>query len=193
MARVRYSTRCPAIAAEICQPTVITYLSNDESGQEAHFMGNEFGQGREWRSSWELEWWQLGLEPHRGIQSMVRDLNHLYRNLPALYEQDFGQGGFSWIDCQDAERSLLSFLRRGRNGETVVVAFNFTPSHATATASEFRSIVLTWKFSTAIHTIMAAAISETLVKFMPNLYPGWATLFREIELPPLAGIMLTPA
>jgi 1,4-alpha-glucan branching enzyme len=67
------------------------------------------------------------MELHKGVFNMVRDLNRLYISTPALYELDFEQGGFSWIDCQDTEHTLLSFIRRGRNGETVVAAFNFTP------------------------------------------------------------------
>jgi 1,4-alpha-glucan branching enzyme len=163
-------------------------------GKKLNFMGNEFGQGREWRSSWELEWWQLGLEPHRGIQSLVRDLNHLYRNLPALYEQDFGQYGFSWIDCQDAERSLLSFLRRGLNGETVVVAFNFTPvpRHSYRIGVPFdcsyREI-----FNSDSHYYGGGNLgnsSEIHAESLPWMGQPYSV---EIELPPLAGIMLTPA
>lgn len=96
-------------------------------GKKLNFMGNEFGQGPEWQSAWEIDWWQLGMEPHQDTLNMVRDLNRLYRSLPALHELDFEQGGFSWIDCQDSEQTLLSFIRRGRNGETVIAAFNFTP------------------------------------------------------------------
>ncbi len=163
-------------------------------GKKLNFMGNEFGQGREWRSSWELEWWQLGLEPHRGIQSLVRDLNHLYRNLPALYEQDFGQDGFSWIDCQDAEHSLLSFLRRGRNNETVVVAFNFTPvpRHRYRIGVPFdcayREI-----FNSDSHYYGGGNLgnsSELHATSLPWMGQPYSV---EIELPPLAGIMLTPA
>ncbi len=96
-------------------------------GKKLNFMGNEFAQGREWRSGWELEWWQLGLPQHRGMQHMVRDLNRLYRESAALHALDFEADGFSWLDCNDAERSLLSYLRRGRNGEIAAVVLNFTP------------------------------------------------------------------
>ena len=163
-------------------------------GKKLNFMGNEFGQGREWRSSWELEWWQLGLEPHRGIQSMVRDLNHLYRNLPALYEQDFGQGGFSWIDCQDAERSLLSFLRRGRNGETVVVAFNFTPvpRHRYRIGVPFDGAYLEI-FNSDSHYYGGGNVGNSS-KIHAESLPWMGQPYSvEIELPPLAGIMLKPA
>jgi len=96
-------------------------------GKKLNFMGNEFGQGREWRSSQELEWGLLGIELHHGIQSVTRDLNKLYRELPALYQLEFEQAGFSWLDCHDAEQTLLSFIRRGSKGEIAVVALNLTP------------------------------------------------------------------
>jgi 1,4-alpha-glucan branching enzyme len=96
-------------------------------GKKLNFMGNEFGQGPEWKSGWEVDWWQLGFAEHRGVHSMVRDINRLYRKLPALHDLDFDQAGFSWIDCHDAERTLLSFMRRSRSGETVIVGFNLTP------------------------------------------------------------------
>ena len=163
-------------------------------GKKLNFMGNEFAQGREWQSGWELEWWQLGLEPHRGIQYMVRDLNHLYRDLPALHQQDFEQGGFSWIDCQDAENSLLSFLRHGRNGEMAIAAFNFTP----VPRNRYR---IGLPFDCAYREIFnsdshyygggnlgnAGEIRAELLPWMGQPYSA------EIELPPLAGIMLAPA
>jgi 1,4-alpha-glucan branching enzyme len=96
-------------------------------GKKLNFMGNEFGQGPEWRAAWEIDWWQLQMDLHKGVFNMVRDLNRLYLEMPALHELDFEQNGFSWIDCQDADQTLLSFIRRGRQGETLVVAFNFTP------------------------------------------------------------------
>ncbi|MDR0481052.1 MAG: 1,4-alpha-glucan branching protein GlgB [Gallionellaceae bacterium] len=96
-------------------------------GKKLSFMGNEFGQGREWNSGRELDWFQLGLEQHRGVQNMVRDLNHLYKDQPALHELDFTQDGFFWLDCNDTRQTLLSFVRKGRNNETVAIVLNFTP------------------------------------------------------------------
>jgi 1,4-alpha-glucan branching enzyme len=96
-------------------------------GKKLNFMGNEFGQGREWRADWELEWYLLGSHRHKGTQQCFRDLGRLYRNLPALHDQDFEQSGFDWIDCHDAEQSVLVYLRRARNGDTAIIALNFTP------------------------------------------------------------------
>jgi 1,4-alpha-glucan branching enzyme len=96
-------------------------------GKKLNFMGNEIAQGREWQSKWELEWWQLGEAFHRGTQNLAHDLNELYRTLPALHDQDFQSDGFSWIDCNDAEKSVISYQRRARDGSTVIIALNLTP------------------------------------------------------------------
>lgn len=96
-------------------------------GRKLNFMGNEFGQGREWNVRDGLDWSLLQVHWHQGIKACVRDLSHLYCALPALHELDFFQEGFQWIDCHDADQSTLSFLRRARNGEFLVVVLNFTP------------------------------------------------------------------
>ena len=96
-------------------------------GKKLNFMGNEFGQGREWNDGAELDWSLLETHWHEGVQRCLRDLNRLYRELPPLHELDFDAGGFAWIDCHDADQSVLSFLRRDRQGRAVICAFNFTP------------------------------------------------------------------
>ena len=97
------------------------------AGKKLNFMGNEFAQGREWRAGQELDWGLLGIDWHRGVQTMVRDISRLYRDEPALHDLDFEPNGFRWIDCNDADQSVLCFERRARNGGVVVVALNFTP------------------------------------------------------------------
>ncbi|OFZ97708.1 MAG: 1,4-alpha-glucan branching enzyme [Betaproteobacteria bacterium RBG_19FT_COMBO_58_11] len=96
-------------------------------GKKLNFMGNELAQGQEWGVGRELDWWLLARDWHKGIQTCTRDLNHLYRNTPALHDLDFTHEGFHWIDCHDADQSTLSYVRRARSGEFVVVALNFTP------------------------------------------------------------------
>ncbi len=96
-------------------------------GKKLLFMGAEFGQRREWTHDGSLEWWVLADPAHAGMQRWVADLNALYRAEPALYEQDFSAAGFEWVDCHDAEASVLSFLRRSRGGAWVLVVCNFTP------------------------------------------------------------------
>ncbi len=96
-------------------------------GKTLMFMGLEFGQWREWRDAVSLDWDQVNFMPHRGLQRLVRDLNHLSREIPALHEVDFESHGFQWIDCNDASQSTLSYIRRDKNGETVCVILNLTP------------------------------------------------------------------
>jgi 1,4-alpha-glucan branching enzyme len=96
-------------------------------GKKLLFMGGEIGQGEEWGEGGELPWHLLQWPCHQGIQRLVRDLNRLYRELPSLHEQDFSHEGFSWIDCHDADQSVVSWLRYGCDGRFVVVALNFTP------------------------------------------------------------------
>ena len=97
-------------------------------GKKLLFMGSEFGQWREWNHDSSLDWHLVGDPPHRGLQRWVRDLNTVYRGTSALYEVDFDAVGFEWIDCTDSQRSVVSFLRRGKNPDDVAVfVFNFTP------------------------------------------------------------------
>jgi len=96
-------------------------------GRKLMFMGGEFGQGREWRVGAELDWYLLERDAHGGVRRCARDLNHLYRGTTALHELDFERHGFDWIDCHDADQSVVSFLRRARDGSFVVVVLNFTP------------------------------------------------------------------
>ncbi len=95
-------------------------------GKKLLFMGTEFGQGLEWNSAGVLDWYVLQFPLHKGVQLLVRDLNHLYCESPALHRQDFEQQGFEWIDCRDTQQSVLSFIRWG-DGEFLIVVANLTP------------------------------------------------------------------
>jgi len=98
-------------------------------GKKLLFMGGEFAQWKEWNHDESLEWHGLEYPSHQGVQRCVRDLNHLYRNEPALHELDFSADGFEWIDFHDWEESTLSFIRRGRNtNDIILVVCNFTPA-----------------------------------------------------------------
>jgi 1,4-alpha-glucan branching enzyme len=97
-------------------------------GKKLLFMGGEFAQEREWNHDHALDWNLLSDFGHRGIQNLVRDLNRLYRRLPALHERDCEPEGFDWIDASDAAQSILIYLRKGREGSPpVLVVCNFTP------------------------------------------------------------------
>jgi len=98
-----------------------------QAGKKLLFMGDEFGQRNEWNHDAALDWHILSLLPHEHLRHWVRDLNRVYRETPALHERDCEAGGFEWIDCDDGDQSVLSFLRRGAGGDEVLVALNFTP------------------------------------------------------------------
>jgi 1,4-alpha-glucan branching enzyme len=96
-------------------------------GKKLLFMGNEFAQGREWNSTGILDWYVLDYPLHRGMRHLVRDLNRLYRSEAALHRYEFEWKGFEWIDCNDTQQSVISYLRKGDNGEHLVVVLNLTP------------------------------------------------------------------
>jgi 1,4-alpha-glucan branching enzyme len=97
-------------------------------GKKLMFMGCEFGQTREWNYDQSLDWHALEQPLHHGLKLFVRDLNRTYRSERALFEVDFDGSGFQWIDCNDSENSVVSFVRRARDGADYVIAIvNFTP------------------------------------------------------------------
>ena len=97
-------------------------------GKKMLFMGGEFGQRREWNHDDSLDWHLLDYEPHRGLRHVIRDLNRLYREDPALYEVDHDWPGFQWVDFHDAAQSILAFLRRAKDpGNHTLCICNFTP------------------------------------------------------------------
>ncbi len=96
-------------------------------GKKLLFMGGEFGQRPEWSHEAELDWSALSHDAHRGLQRWVEDLNALYRSRRALYEIDFEPQGFEWIDGEDAERCVLAYLRKPRNGPPLLIVSHFTP------------------------------------------------------------------
>ncbi|MBL8162007.1 MAG: 1,4-alpha-glucan branching protein GlgB, partial [Anaerolineae bacterium] len=98
------------------------------SGKKLNFMGQEFGQWREWSEARALDWTLLTLPTHTGVQRWVRDMNHFYKSQPALWERDLDWQGFQWIDANDADNSIFSYLRFAEDKEDcIVVVCNFTP------------------------------------------------------------------
>ncbi|MCE2657164.1 MAG: 1,4-alpha-glucan branching protein GlgB [Rubrivivax sp.] len=96
-------------------------------GKKLLFMGQEWGQPQEWNHDTELPWGQLQDERHAGVQRWVSDLNRLYREEPALHRLDADPAGFQWIDAQDRDQSVFSWVRRDGAGRSVIVVLNFTP------------------------------------------------------------------
>jgi 1,4-alpha-glucan branching enzyme len=100
-------------------------------GKQLLFMGSEFAQESEWAESRELDWWLLDHVEHRGVQSLVRDMNRIYADSSALWSLDQDESGFAWIDANDAGNNVFSFLRRGADGSELACIVNFSavPHH----------------------------------------------------------------
>lgn len=96
-------------------------------GKKLIFMGGEIAQWKEWNHDEGLEWFVLDYPFHRGVKNWVKDLNHLYRNEPALHDLDFSQEGFEWVDFHDWQHSIISFIRKSKNNKVILVVCNFTP------------------------------------------------------------------
>jgi 1,4-alpha-glucan branching enzyme len=97
-------------------------------GKQLLFMGSEFAQSREWNHDHSLDWHLLDYDEHQGVQRLVADLNHVYRGTPALWEVDFSEAGFRWIDANDADNNAISFFRTNESGdEHLVCVCNFSP------------------------------------------------------------------
>jgi 1,4-alpha-glucan branching enzyme len=99
-----------------------------QPGKKLLFMGDEFAQWDEWDHDASIQWHLTAFDRHSGIQRLVRDLNGLYASEPALHEGDCEPFGFQWIDANDADRSVVTMLRRAKDPDDVVlIACNFTP------------------------------------------------------------------
>ncbi|HEX5512348.1 MAG TPA: 1,4-alpha-glucan branching protein GlgB [Actinomycetales bacterium] len=94
-------------------------------GKQLLFMGQEFAQEAEWAEARSLDWWLLDQPVHLGVQDLVVDLNRIYRDTPALWDLDFTSDGFQWIDANDAQNNVFSFLRYGRSGPPLACIVNF--------------------------------------------------------------------
>ena len=98
-------------------------------GKKTLFMGMEFGQTREWNVNGDLDWWLLESEPHRQLHELVKDLHQIYQSQPALYSDDFTNEGFEWIDCQDMPRGMITYMRKDKYSDDVlIVVCNFKPN-----------------------------------------------------------------
>jgi 1,4-alpha-glucan branching enzyme len=163
-------------------------------GKKLLFMGGEIAQEREWNHDTSLDWHLLGDPIHRGVQQTVRDLNRLYRELPALHQLDTEPEGFQWIEAGDAEQSTLSYLRRGRDPDDVaVIVCNFTPvprqgflvgvPHGGRWRERFNSDALEYGGS--------GLGNAGMVEARPHPMHGRAQSLS-LTLPPLATLILTP-
>ncbi|MEE9331556.1 MAG: 1,4-alpha-glucan branching protein GlgB [Methylophilaceae bacterium] len=165
-------------------------------GKKLNFMGNEFGQGREWNVNASLDWHLLedpdtGGSWHKGVKQVSHDLNHLYANLTALHDLDFDQEGFDWIDCRDTEQSIVSYIRRARDGKFVLIVLNFTP----VLRENYRLGVPAAGYYTELFNSDAACYGGSNQGNVFGLHSedvAWMNYPQSISMvvPPLAGIVL---
>jgi len=165
-------------------------------GKKLNFMGAEFGQWREWSEQRSLDWHLVEqFDTHRKLQAWVRDLNRAYHQQPALYERDFDPAGFRWIEANDADQSVFSYLRFAADpSDFVVVVCNFTP----VPRHDYRIGVPEPGFYAEILNSDAAAYGGGNVGNLGGReadslgWHGFAHSLR-LTLPPLGVIVLKPA
>ncbi|MBI3095892.1 MAG: 1,4-alpha-glucan branching protein GlgB [Rhodocyclales bacterium] len=163
-------------------------------GKKLQFMGAELGQSWEWRAGEELPWHLLQYPLHDGVKALVAELNRLYVNEPSLHELDFSPAGFQWIDCHDADQSVVSWLRRARDGRHAVVVLNFTP----VPRHNYRlGVPQAQDYLERINTDSAHYGGSDLgnggrVSAAPVPWMGFPASLA-LSLPPLAALVLLPA
>jgi 1,4-alpha-glucan branching enzyme len=161
-------------------------------GKKLMFMGGEFAQGQEWSHDRSLDWHLLEYRNHRGVQNLVRDLNHVYAQTPALHEIDFSGEGFEWIDWDDRDNSVLSWIRRDRSGGYAICISNFTP----VTRYDFRIGVATRDplkeiINTDAENYGGSGTGNGVIT--PNEQEHYGKPFSAcLTIPPLATLILLP-
>ncbi|WP_448547855.1 1,4-alpha-glucan branching protein GlgB [Thalassotalea fusca] len=160
-------------------------------GKKLLFMGSEFAQGREWNHDQPLDWHQLDIDWHQQVQSLVKQLNTVYTNTPALHVKDCESDGFVWLDHDNAQQSTYSFIRFGQaHDEPVVVVSNFAPS----AHYQFRiGLPKAGKYRLLVNTDaneLGGSDVEALFEFDASQNAWQQQAFSaEITIPPLATIM----
>lgn len=161
-------------------------------GKKFLFMGNEFGQEREWDHAGVLDWTLLAQSEHSGLQRLICDLNSLYRELPDLYSCEFVQDSFEWLDCHDAMQSVVVYLRRGSEAGVTVVILNFAALARLGyrVGVPFSGLYQEVLNSNAQCYAGSGVVNDYLHAFpVPHMGQPCSLL---IDLPPLAGLVLTP-
>ena len=163
-------------------------------GKKLLFMGSEFAQPAEWSHERSLDWHLLEDPAHAGVQALVRDLNHRYREEPALWELDSDPAGFWWLEPNDADNNTLAFARQSRNGERVVV---FVANLSPVPRENYRlGLPRSTRWREAINTDSAyygGSDMGNLGAVKPEPIPWHGQPFSaELTLPPLAAVWLVP-
>jgi 1,4-alpha-glucan branching enzyme len=161
-------------------------------GKKLLFMGSELAPYEEWSHDRALDWQLLEHAPHRGVQALVRDLNALYRSTPALYEIDFSAAGFEWINWDDRDNSVFSWLRRDASGNFVISVSNMTP----VVRHDFRiGVPASGRYRELLNTDDArfgggGIGNDELEAGAPGMHGHDAAI--SLTLPPLATVVLGP-
>ena len=159
-------------------------------GKKLLFMGAELAQPREWNHDSSLDWHLLDQSSHAGIQSLVSDLNAIYRATPALYEQDFDGSGFEWLDAHSADSSVFAWRRIDRNGGDVICIANLTPvvrenfSVGVPNSGEYAELLNTDNERYGGSNCLIPAVTAH-----PGEYNGQPASVQ-LDLPPLATVYL---
>lgn len=162
------------------------------AGKKLLFMGSEFGQFEEWNHDKSLDWHLLSFESHRGLQNLVKDLNNLYKQEKALHQKDHEIDGFFWIDFQDAENSVFSFLRKADDEDFIVCVFNATPvvrynyRLGVPKAGIYKEI-----FNSDSKFYWGSNVGNSLVTSEPIRWHRF-NFSIELTLPPLGALFLKP-
>jgi 1,4-alpha-glucan branching enzyme len=162
-------------------------------GKKLLFMGQEFGQPSEWSEERGLDWWILDQPAHQGLARLVGQLNHLYRDTPALWELDNEPAGFEWIEGGDAHNNLVAFLRRDASGGTAVGVFNFggTPLNDYRLAMPS---VGTWReaLNSDASDFGGSGVGNFGTVIAESVPWGGRDASAVIQVPPLGGLWLLP-
>ena len=162
-------------------------------GSKLLFMGGEFGQSAEWSHERGLDWWLLDHRYHKGIQALVRDLNHLYKSKPALYQQQFTPEGFEWISLDDSNNCVLAYMRKGTlEHPPLVVVCNFTP----VVREDYKvgvPISGVWKeiFNSDSLEYAGSGVQNKSVEALKMTWHGRGNTLN-LTLPPMGAIVLEP-
>jgi 1,4-alpha-glucan branching enzyme len=160
-------------------------------GKKLLFMGNEFGQEREWNHDRSLDWHLLDRPDHAGVRRLIRDLNHAYCSLPALHELDCDAGGFEWIVADDTDQSVFVWLRKGKEpGALCLVAVNFTPEVRHGYRIKV-PVAGTWREVLNSDAAIYGGGNVGNAGLIQTVQSESGTELR-LVLPPLAGLFLVP-
>jgi 1,4-alpha-glucan branching enzyme len=164
-------------------------------GKKLLFMGQEFAQPDEWHHDAHLPWRRLDDPRHAGVQRLVRDLNRLYVEQPALHRLDCDPAGFQWICNDDAENSVLAWLRRDESGSPVIVVSNFTPVPRTGYHIGVPSGVAVWRevLNTDSRHYGGSDMGNMHAALAPEPVPSHGfDRSLVLTLPPLSTLFLVP-